>query len=273
MSMLPPDKKSPVSIEDLLRLKAAERPGAEFWSQFERELRQKQLTALVQKRRWWHELPVLLSRRVYVPAGAAAIVAFTLVTVRYSNSNPLTQVENTAAKIVAADPAVESLPATEVSMSSRSHERADVMADSARTSRHDLAPAPVAVSGSDLTQVAGLLPVQLGAPESETPSARSIAANLARLEQSEPDLVNAVMGSRLSPARVMATTADLGTDEAADPSAQRYRLIARYAEHSLSPEPSAPALVRERIARRLGDDITDRISRIGVEGSRVSLKF
>ncbi len=270
MSMLPPDKKSPVSIEDLLRLKSTERPSAEFWSHFERELRQKQLTALVQKRRWWHDLPVLLSRRVYVPAGAAAIVAFTLVTVRYSTSSPLAQVENTAPKIAAADPAVESLPATEVSTTSQ---RSEFTADTAHVSRHDSTEVAVMASSSDLTGVSGLLPAQVGSRESETPSARSIAANLARLEQSEPDLVNAVMGSRLSPARAMATTADLGTDETADSSAQRYRLIARYAEHSQSPEPAAPALVRERIARRLGDDITDRISRIGVEGSRVSLKF
>src|SRR5688572_21416196 len=124
--MLPSDKKSPVSIEDLLRLKTAERPDAEFWSHFEKELRQKQLTALVRKRRWWHEVPVLLSRRVYMPAGAAAIVAFTLVTVRYSSHGSLAQVENTAPKIVAADPAVESLPVTEVSMTSRSYQPAEI---------------------------------------------------------------------------------------------------------------------------------------------------
>lgn len=267
------DKKPHVSIEDLLRLKASERPSPEFWSHFERELRQKQLTALVQKRRWWHELPVLLSRRVYMPAGAAAIVAFTLVTVRYSSSGPLAQVENTAPRIMAADPAVESLPATEVSTSSHASEQTEVAAVATRAARHDSAPAAVVVSGTDLTDSVGLLPVSVGgARESETPSARSIAANLARLEQSEPDLVNAVMGSRLTPARAMVTTADLGTDDA-NANSSRYRLIARYAEHSLSPEPAAPALVRERIARRLGDDITDRISRIGVEGSRVSLKF
>jgi hypothetical protein len=32
-------------------------------------------------------------------------------------------------------------------------------------------------------------------------------------------------------------------------------------------------VVRERLARRLGDDLNDDISRIGVVGSRVSLKF
>ncbi|MEJ1973008.1 MAG: hypothetical protein WDM96_11285 [Lacunisphaera sp.] len=267
---MPPEQKSPVTIEDLLHLKKAERPGQEFWSQFERELRQKQLTALVQKRHWWHDLPVLLSRRVYMPAGAAAIVAFTLVTVRYSVSSPVAQIENTASKITAIDPAVEMLPVTEVSLTGRSSARQEELVTPVRVSRHEATPALVASAQGDLTEVVGLLPVQ-AQPETETPSARSIAANLAHLEQAEPELVNAVMGSRLTPARV-ATNADLSLDGETD-GAKKYQLIARYAEHSLSPEPAAPVLVRERIARRLGDDITERISRVGLEGSRVSLKF
>ena len=267
--MLPSEQKSPVTIEDLLRLKKTERPGTEFWSQFERELRQKQLTALVQKRRWWHDLPVLLSRRVYVPAGAAAIVAFTLMTVRYSASGPVAQIENTAPKIAAADPAIETLPVTEVSSTDRSYVRPEESVAPVRVARHDAAPS--ASASSDVTEGVGLLPVQVAQRETETPSARFVAANLERLEQSEPDLVNAVMGSRLTPARA-ATNADLSTDGDVD-AAKKYRLIARYAEHSLSPEPAAPALLRERIARRLGDDITERISRVGLEGSRVSLKF
>jgi hypothetical protein len=266
-----PKQKSPVTIEDLLRLKKAERPGAEFWSQFERELRQKQLTALVKKRRWWHDLPVLLSRRIYMPAGAAAAVAFTLVTVRYSVSSPVAQLENHAAKIAAADPAIEVLPVTEVSVAGQSHARQEAAAVPSRISHREAAPAMVANAQGDLTEVVGLLPVQAVRHESETPSARSIAANLAHLEQAEPELANAVMGSRLTPARV-ATSTELSTDDEVDAS-KKYRLIARYADHSLSPEPAAPALVRERIARRLGDDISDRISRVGLEGSRVSLKF
>ena len=35
-----------VSLEDLLRLKREERPTSEYWSQFDRELRAKQLAAL-----------------------------------------------------------------------------------------------------------------------------------------------------------------------------------------------------------------------------------
>ena len=35
-------EKRPVTIEDLLRLKSTERPPAEFWDKFDRELRAKQ---------------------------------------------------------------------------------------------------------------------------------------------------------------------------------------------------------------------------------------
>lgn len=264
-----PDQSSKVTIEDLLRLKRAERPGPEFWVNFEQELRQKQLTALVQKRRWWHELPVRLNRRFYMPAGAAAIVAFTLITVRYSAPTQIPLVANTAPQIAAADPAVESLATTVVAgldqNLSRNHEEFIAIA---------VAVAPPAVAQVETVDVPVASP-QPAPRETESLSARPFTANLARLEQAEPDLVNSVMGSRLSsPAREQ--TAAASQSELAsmsNASASKYRLIARYADRALSPEPSAPALVRERLARMLGDDLGDGISRIGVVGSRVSLKF
>ena len=39
------ENKRPVTLEDLLRLKRAERPAAEFWVRFDRELRAKQEAA------------------------------------------------------------------------------------------------------------------------------------------------------------------------------------------------------------------------------------
>src|SRR5579862_8734370 len=75
MSQLPPDK---VTLEDLLRLKRAERPPAEFWSQFDRELQAKQLAALVGKKRWWHSAARTLTRFSYLPLGATAALAFAL---------------------------------------------------------------------------------------------------------------------------------------------------------------------------------------------------
>src|SRR3954465_9223242 len=92
---MPELKQRPnVTVEDLLRLKRAERPDVEFWTKFERELRQKQLTALMEKRPWWQELPQFLARRAYLPVGATAVLAFTLVSVKYYAPTQLAQGES-----------------------------------------------------------------------------------------------------------------------------------------------------------------------------------
>lgn len=257
-----PESNPKVSLEELLRLKRAERPSQEFWQNFEREMRQKQLTALVKKRHWWHDMPMLLGRRVYLPAGAAAAVAFSLVSLRFLSPQPVAEIENTAPLVAVVEPEMEELPVTVVA-GLPTREEASYRAESRMVS---IEPAPVR------SQVSDENPVVVASSEMTTPSSRSIAANLARLAQSEPELVNSVMGSRLSsPARTLAI-ASVQSEIEAD-SGQRYRLIARYADRALSPQPVAPASVRERIARRLGDDLVDDISRIGVKGSRVSLKF
>ncbi len=108
----------------------------------------------------------------------------------------------------------------------------------------------------------------------ETPSARTIAANLAHLEQVDPELMNAVSGSRLSaPARVQMVSAQ--APELAgisNSTSKRSRLLATYNERQLNPEPTAPDNVRERLSRRLGDaDYAERFSRIGLKGDQVSL--
>jgi hypothetical protein len=86
-----------ITIEDLLHLKRAERPAPEFWVNFEHELRQKQLTALMKKRTWWQEMPQLFARRAYLPLSATAVLAFTLVTVKYYTPLQVAQVENPTA--------------------------------------------------------------------------------------------------------------------------------------------------------------------------------
>src|SRR3978361_883068 len=83
------DHRSKITIEDLLHLKKSERPSAGFWANFENELRQKQLSALVEKRAWWHDLPRYFARRIYLPIGATAILTFTLVSVKYYTPVPV----------------------------------------------------------------------------------------------------------------------------------------------------------------------------------------
>lgn len=83
-------KKRPVSVEDLLRLKRAERPAADFWSDFDRQLRTKQLAALVGKRPWWREVTFSFLfgalRKYHLPLGAVAVVAVTVVSVQLNQS-------------------------------------------------------------------------------------------------------------------------------------------------------------------------------------------
>src|SRR5580704_11629250 len=80
-----------VTLEDLLRLKRAERPAAEFWAEFDRELQAKQLAALVGKRTWWHSAAHMFTRVTYVPLGATVALAFAFMAVREYRS-PVTEV-------------------------------------------------------------------------------------------------------------------------------------------------------------------------------------
>src|SRR2546423_14245188 len=83
-----PANKRPVEIEDLLRLKRVERPPAEFWNEFDRALRAKQLAALVGRRPWWQTLPRVLAgwRRAGIPIGATAVAALTFYSWHHSGS-------------------------------------------------------------------------------------------------------------------------------------------------------------------------------------------
>jgi hypothetical protein len=269
--MLPSDQHSKITVEDLLRLKRSERPAPEFWTNFERELRQKQLTALLEKRPWWQELPQLFARRAYLPVGATAILAFTLVSVKYYIPTQLTQVEVAplAGSIVVANNPVETPSPAPVSspLLNRSAETALRPADrTAVAATVAETPAPAAAEE--------LMPSMIAPATVETPSSRYIATNLDRLEKSDPELINAVMGSRLSaPARVQATSVPVAELVSVPTNAsKRSRILAQYTERQLNPEPTAPEIVRERLSRRLGDnEITDRLSRVGLKGDQVSL--
>jgi hypothetical protein len=79
------DTDRPVALEELLRLKRAERPPAEFWEKFDSEMRAKQLAAIVAKRPWWDGASVILAPiyRHHLSFGAAAAVALTWTGVHY----------------------------------------------------------------------------------------------------------------------------------------------------------------------------------------------
>ncbi len=87
-------RKTTVTLEDLLRFKRAEQPPAEFWDQFERGLRTKQLAAIVEPRPWWAPFIRVGTRlsRYQLPVGATAVLAITFLTVREYRTADVVQV-------------------------------------------------------------------------------------------------------------------------------------------------------------------------------------
>lgn len=268
------DPQSRITLEDLLRLKRAERPSPEFWVNFETELRQKQLAALVKQRTWWQYFPQFLARRAYLPIGAAAILTITLASVRFYAPSQLSQAEaefhsnvsRPTASVAMTNPAVASIPLGRVAREDsieQTEGRAPVVAT-------------VKLSEQLPLRAGELLP--WGAPRVEdTPSARSIAANLARLAETEPDLVNSLLASRtLTGSYSIQEGASTAMEMAAVSAvaSRRNRLLAAFNDRQFAPDPAAPEVVRERMARRLGDtEQTGGWTRVGLKADRVSLKF
>ncbi|HEX7631152.1 MAG TPA: hypothetical protein VF388_03390 [Lacunisphaera sp.] len=261
------NQRPKVTVEDLLRLKRAERPEAEFWTKFERELRQKQLTALMEKRPWWQELPQFLARRAYLPVGATAILAFTLVSVKYYAPTQLAQVE----------PAPVSVPTTPdrevvapvVERSSPLVNRRDV----ATTVVEDSAPSAVATAAPAAapTEAVDLMPLLVPTPAVEKPSDRLLAASLNRTESANADFGQPQLGSRLNsaPERVAPAAEELASIPTG--SVHRNRLLARYEGRQISPEPTLPEAVRQKLVRRLGDPDPDRAARLAREMDSMSM--
>lgn len=278
--MTPERQRPRLKVEDLLRLKRAERPSSDFWKSFETELHQKQLAALLEKRPWWHGLSYLLTRSVTLPAGLAAVVALSFVAVRHY-APPVAANANSGDNFAVANGA----PVNPAS-------RADVV-ESVAT-----AQLPVTVvkapevsesmnaASSTASTVAATIPGDIAeklpwsAPRvDDTPSARSIAANLARLEQTDPELLESVMSGHLrqsarTPVEPAPLTVELAAVSTEKSSRRTSRLLANYDDRHYVPDPSLPDLVRERAARRLADpELFDQIRRLDLKGNSVSLKL
>jgi hypothetical protein len=266
------DQRPRVSLEDLLRLKRAEKPPADFWKGFEQELRQKQLAALLEKRPWWQEAPRWAARHVYLPMGAAAALAFAFVTLRNEENSPQAlgetappSLERTVAAVPASEPAPTEAPVAAVTEPMVETETAATVG---------------AVIAATLPNDVGQMTPWSAPPTIDTPSSRSIAENLARLEETEPELLEPMRSNRLvSAAARPALIADQAPVELAsvsvDPNGRRSnRLLVGYEQRDFTPEPAAPEQVRQRIARRLADpDLLDQVRRLDVKGDRLSLKL
>ncbi|MFI5336240.1 MAG: hypothetical protein ACHQ5A_05630 [Opitutales bacterium] len=269
------DNRSKITLEDLLRLKRAERPSPEFWVGFERELRQKQLAALLERRPWWQGIPQFLSRRAYLPLGATAALAITLISVRYYPANQLARVEEPALAPVAGSRVVSlaasGLTKNPASVATLSAQREDTPRVDDRTA----VAANLNLSEQLPERTAGLTPWTSPRPV-DTPSARSIAATIANLEETHPELANFALGGRV-PATSSVEESAIRTAELPDVQAvasKSSRLLAQFNDRRFTPEPQAPEVLRERLTRRMAyEDMNDRYSRVDLQANRVLVKF
>lgn len=283
--MMNQENKRPVTLEDLLRVKRAERPPAEFWSQFDHELRAKQLAALVEKRPWWRTLPNVFGglARYHLPLGATAILALTVLTVREYRSVAPAQTLESSNSVAIAVPAAMA-PAQELAsirdVAARAEGKTlaaaenDVGNDPSNFALASEAPAPDQLSPMMLGTATS--PMN-GSGQEATPAARFIATNLALAKATEPAIAQNLLGSshgfeaRALPAR--APIVDPLSQMASPSDVRRSRLL-NGAATAVSMNSPAPARTTEFRSRRISDEqLYDTISRFDAHGNSASFKF
>ena len=286
-----PRPQSKVSLEDLIRLKRAERPAPEFWAEFEEQLRRKQLAAIVDKRPWWRRLSTVSFAKLSLPVGATAVIAFTLVSLR-DRAQPASESDVTAtasarasvpATIVGASVDVRDAQNSEQLASAEPHV-AVVAENSSSTATTDVA----STSGHRSSETDSSARV---APRAtHEPSLAQVILGLEGMTENDarPDYgaegapllasMNPV-GSGLSSSISMETVVPANplSQIASSRDGRRARLLASVdsQEHGdLVAGNSRVARSRERIASRLTEQaLYDSISRLGLNGDSVTIKF
>lgn len=267
--------KGKVTLEDLLRLKAAERPAEQFWAQFDVELRNRQLAAAVGKRRWWFSLSRVFAglARYQMPIGAAAVLAVTFLTVREYREPGLETTYTPPTALPAAGLATEHEVAARELSPAPGYDGAEAVGAAVAV---DPAPRPTPASGELSPMVPWAGPaLQVAAAEvAMTPSARSIAENFAAAD------VEAELSQLLGRHNTLTTRSSAVREPLAEVTSpreiRRERLMGYAAVQTAAHQPSdtAPSPVRERLTSRLSEDqLYESVRRISAGGDRFTLKF
>jgi hypothetical protein len=246
------DTNRKITVEDLLSLKRAERPPAEFWASFESEMRAKQLAAIVGKRSWRDALPRIFSTayRYHLPFGAVAALALTWVGIHYSG---VSMVAVSATPSVAARPSVrQAVPVAPVVQAAESSGRAQVQT---RIVSKQTVSAPMAVAAPRMTEVSASV-----SPKSSigTQFSDVVAATLADFRQNQPELAKRDV---FSSDREFETTVESMRQVPSDPLAQvdpaAEERNSRLLETSLpayGTSSAAATLASERVRQRASND-------------------
>lgn len=276
--MMKPENRRPVTLEDILRLKRAERPSQEFWTQFDRELRAKQLAALVEKRPWWSVVPRALAgmSRYHLPIGATAILALSIVSIREFRPISPATVQPHNSRAVSAQEAGSA--AVRSDAGSAAPEAVAFAADGGLHSRStDLALDSDSLGSTGFAQTpkAGIATLESGRVASEImPGARLTGGNLISVQQVAlvRDAVSASRGfeSRVMPARTPKVDPLAQMTSPADVR-RTWLLNAALASASVT----LPARSGDRIARRLTNDrfYDDTVSRFDAKGNSLNWKL
>lgn len=273
-------RKRHVSLEDLLRLKRAERPPAEFWNQFDRELRAKQLAALVEKRPWWREWSFgrafAVVRRYHLPLGAAAILAVTVLSVRnYHPSAPAPVVGEPRVETVAVVDSPKVVVESVVSHPAAVEAAAVSVVASGSESVVSVSPATEAVLAPETAAPVARFGSFAAAEEPATaisPSARLIVDNLAAAQMA--DFSRQV----LTPPRGFESRAMPARTKPVEPLAQIRIPSSRRSSMLAAAIPvlanNGPVLTSDRSALSLSDErLYDTVTRVSARGAGVAVKF
>lgn len=262
--MMNPESRPPVSVEDLLRIKRAERPPAEFWTRFDQELHAKQLAALVEKRPWWRSLPLAFRglARYHLPIGATAVLAITLVSLR--DTAPVTP--DRAGEFEAVVPVTAPAVATVAVIPVSSDASGDVVSTSEEPAA-ELALSSDASAPGELSRMVPMLPAEQLAAQEERPSARSIAENRVVAEMML-GTTSSGFETRALPVRAQPQEPLTQIPNPSERRRSRFATAFAAAAVGTSPVPTA------RVASRLSDEeLYDSINRFGARGNSVSIKF
>jgi len=258
-----------VSVEDLLRIKRAERPPAEFWSEWDRQLRTKQLAAILDKRPWWRDaLPRLGTAlgRYHLPIGATAILALTFLTVREYRSVNTENTVRAATPVARVDAQPSNLGVTNAGLRQPANATGDEVA-------------VASAQPQEISRPITLMPAtrDSAADAMSRPAAREIAANLAVARATDPGLariLKSVAGYELSAPRVPAEEPLARVAALHDTRQGRLQVFATNATYAPGTN-SAVSRFHDRQVSSLSEDqlYETTIHRLGANGDRAWLKF
>ena len=267
------DPQKKVTIEGLMRFKRNEQPAPEFWRSFDRELRAKQLAAIVERPSWWTSLlaPFAYVRKHPALCGAAAAVLLSFASYHYIHSlsnqglslNSSQSVADVAVPLADTDEQTDKDDTQAVEVS---RPKVSTVAQVSYKTSHG------AVEVQDKRFQSSGFRTEFS--DIDSPSARLIASNLAAAQASHPEMISHLLA--LDSRIVSATTADYSREpleHVVSPSEERR---ARLLATSLPSATRADSrMVSSGIERTISNLSTDRlyqsIHRYDVGSDKISM--